>query len=116
MRIAYLGPTGTFSEEAALAQARRDGSVPMPFASIPALVSAVETGLADEAVLPIENSIEGAVSTTLDLLIHETPLRIAGEIVLPVRHFLVTAPGATLGDIRVVTSHPQAFGQTRRFL
>ena len=86
------------------------------FASFPALVSAVETGLADEAVLPIENSIEGAVSTTLDLLIHETPLRIRGELVLPVRHFLITRPGVKLEDVHVVTSHPQALGQCRRFL
>src|SRR5919205_1191670 len=115
MSTAFLGPRGTFSEEAALARAGASGEL-VAFASFPALTSAVETGLATEAVLPIENSIEGAVTTTLDLLIHETPLKIAGEIVLPVRHFLVTAPGATLGDIRVVTSHPQAFGQTRRFL
>jgi len=112
---AYLGPPGTFSEEAALARVGVDGEL-IAFASFPALVSAVETGLATEAVLPIENSIEGSVSTTLDLLIHETPLKIAAEIVVPVRHFLVTAPGKGFGDVRVVTSHPQALGQCRRFL
>jgi prephenate dehydratase len=114
MTTAILGPRGTFSEEAALLRAAPEDLV--TFASFPALVSAVETGLADEAVLPIENSIEGAVSTTLDLLIHETSLRIAGELVLPVRHFLVTRPGVTLADVRIVTSHPQALGQCRRFL
>lgn len=115
MTTAFLGPRGTFSEDAAL---RRAGSEDLlvAFASFPALVSAVETGLADEAVLPIENSIEGAVPTTLDLLIHETPLRIAAEIPLPVRHFLVAAPGAEFADIRVVMSHPQGLGQCRRFL
>jgi prephenate dehydratase len=114
MATAFLGPRGSFSEEAALARAETDQLV--AFFSFPALVSAVETGLADEAVLPIENSIEGAVSTTLDLLIHETALRIAGELALPVRHFLVTRPGVHLEDVRVVTSHPQALGQCRRFL
>jgi prephenate dehydratase len=114
MTTAILGPRGTFSEEAALLRAAPEELV--TFASFPALVSAVETGLADEAVLPIENSIEGAVSTTLDLLIHETSLRIAGELVLPVRHFLVTRPGVRLEDVRIVTSHPQALGQCRRFL
>jgi prephenate dehydratase len=114
MTTAFLGPRGSFSEEAALARAETDQLV--AFSSFPALVSAVETGLADEAVLPIENSIEGAVSTTLDLLIHETALRIAGELALPVRHFLVTRPGVHLEDVRVVTSHPQALGQCRRFL
>ncbi len=122
---AFLGPRGTFSEEAALGYvARRAEPVGtgdetprlLPFSSIPALTAAVETGLATEALLPIENSIEGSVSTTLDLLIHETALRIVAEVVLPVRHFLVTAPGVGLEDIRVVTSHPNALGQCRRFL
>lgn len=115
MATAFLGPRGTFSEEAALAHAGPGGEL-VAFASFPALTSAVETGLASEALLPIENSIEGAVSSTLDLLIHETPLRIAAEVVLPVRHFLVTAPGVELRQIRVVASHPQALGQCRRFL
>ena len=115
MPTAFLGPRGTFSEEAALMRAGSDGEL-VAFTSFPALTSAVETGLATEAILPIENSIEGAVSTTLDLLIHETPLQIAAEIVLPVRHFLVTAPGVGFGDIRIVASHPQALGQCRRFL
>ena len=114
MTTAFLGPPGTFSEEAALLRETTDDLV--AFTSFPALVSAVETGLADEAVLPIENSIEGAVSTTLDLLIHETALRISGELAIPVRHFLITAPGLKLADVRIVTSHPQPFGQCRRFL
>lgn len=119
MKTAFLGPRGTFSEEAALARGG-DGAEAeadlVAFDSFPALTSAVETGLAEEAVLPIENSIEGAVGTTLDLLIHETPLRIRGELVLPVRQFLITAPGAGLDDIKVVVSHPQGLAQCRRFL
>src|SRR5918997_718015 len=115
MTTAFLGPRGTFSEDAALEYAGADANL-VAFTSFPALVSAVETGLADAAVLPIENSIEGSVSATLDLLIHETTLKIAAEAVLQVRHFLVTVPGAELGSIRQVTSHPQAFGQCRRFL
>src|SRR5688572_31330095 len=118
MATAFLGPRGTFSEVAALLYGDRAGLGDdlVAFSSIPALTAAVETGLATDAVLPIENSIEGAVSTTLDLLIHETSLQIAAEIVLPVRHFFVTAPGVGLGDIKVVASHPQALGQCRRFL
>ncbi len=114
MTTAFLGPRGTFSEEAALLRCSDEELVSLT--SFPALVSAVETGLADEAVLPIENSIEGAVNTTLDLLIHETSLRIAGELALPVRHFLVTRLGVSLADVHIVTSHPQALGQCRRFL
>lgn len=116
MRIAYLGPEGTFSEEAALMQARLDDATLMPFASIPALVSAVETGLTERAVLPIENSLEGSVSFTLDLLIDETDLKICNELVVPVRHNLVVVPGTKLDEIKTVTSHPQGLGQCRRFL
>lgn len=115
MRIAYLGPAGTFSEEAARAYAGADDEL-LPFASFPALVSAVETGIAESTVLPIENSLEGTVATTLDLLIHETDLQICQEIVVPVRHWLVGAVGATINDITVVRSHPQAIGQSRRFI
>ena len=115
MITAFLGPRGTFSEDAAISFAGEDGEF-LAFNSFPALTAAVETGLATQAMLPIENSIEGSISTTLDLLIHETPLKIAAEVVVPVRHFLITTPGATLTDITEVTSHPQPLGQCRRFL
>lgn len=116
MRLAYLGPPGTFTEEAALRYAERESAELIPFSSMPALVSAVETGLADRAILPIENSLEGTVSTTVDLLIHETDLKICAEMILPVRHFLLAHPGTRLEEIRVVLSHPQALAQCRRFL
>jgi prephenate dehydratase len=112
---AFLGPRGTFSEDAAIRFAGAEADL-QAFGSIPALTAAVETGLASAAVMPIENSIEGSVSATLDLLIHETPLKISAEVVVPVRHFLVVAPGGTLSDIEVVTSHPQGLGQCRQFL
>jgi prephenate dehydratase len=115
MVTAYLGPRGTFSEDAAISYAGPDGEL-LPMASIPALVAAVETGLANNAVLPIENSIEGAISTTLDLLIHETELSIIAELVVRVRLYLITVPGATLSDIAVVSSHSNPLGQSRRFL
>ncbi|MEA2522829.1 MAG: prephenate dehydratase [Thermomicrobiales bacterium] len=114
MATAFLGPRGTFSEDAALLYAGSGELI--DFSTMPALTAAVETGLATEAVLPIENSIEGAVSATLDLLIHETPLKIKAELVVPVRLFLITAPGASLNDIKVVSSHPNPLGQSRRFL
>jgi len=115
MRIAFLGPIGTFSEEAAMMVAN-EGDTLIPFTSFPALVSAVEADVADTAVLPIENSIEGSVSGTLDLLIHETALQISREVVVPVRHCLSAAPGASITQIKTVHSHPQALGQCRRFL
>lgn len=115
MKIAYLGPPGTFSEEAAQLCAE-DGDELIPFSSFPALISAVETDVADVAVLPIENSLEGSVSTTLDLLIHETRLQIQREVVVPIHHCLIGVPGAQITGVTEVHSHPQAFGQCRRFL
>ncbi|MHB8644208.1 MAG: prephenate dehydratase [Thermomicrobiales bacterium] len=117
-RIAYLGPMGTFSEEAAMIYAAGQGDrfQAIPFPSFPAVAQAVETGVATEGVLPFENSLEGAVSATLDILIHETPLRIRGEAILPVRHLLWGRPGSDITGITRVISHPQALGQCRRFL
>lgn len=115
--IAYLGPPGTFSEEAALAYAAKLPDVAyLPLASIPAVVTAIETGAADVGVLPIENLLEGSVTFTLDLLIHETNLRIAGEIVIPIRQYLVARAGLKLPQIEVLYAHPQSLGQCRRFV
>jgi prephenate dehydratase len=113
--IAYLGPPGTFSEEAAVAYGGT-GAAFLPLASIPAVVTAVETGVASAGVLPIENVLEGSVNTTLDLLIHETDLRITGETVIPIRHYLVAREGLSLPEIKVLHAHPQSLGQCRRFV
>jgi prephenate dehydratase len=115
MTIAYLGPPGTFSEEAARAYGGPDATL-LPLASIPAVVTAIETGAAEMGLLPIENLLEGSVTFTLDLLIHETDLRIAGEIVIPIRQYLVTRAGVTLPQIKVLYAHPQSLGQCRRFV
>lgn len=112
--IAYLGPAGTFSEEAALLVSD-DGQL-LPLTSVPAIVTAVETRAADYGVLPIENSLEGAVNATLDLLIHETDLRLCREVVLPIRHMLAARPGVALEQVQVLHAHPQALGQSRRFV
>jgi prephenate dehydratase len=113
--IAYLGPPGSYSEIAALAWG--DAASPLlPLATMPAVVTAVETGAARHGVLPIENVLEGGVTTTLDLLIHETALRISGETVVPVRHVLVARAGTQLPRVRVLYGHPQSLGQCRRFI
>ena len=114
MKLAYLGPEGTYSEQAALKHGTP--ALLVPFGSIPAAVRAVEEGAADEAVVPIENSLEGVVTQTADLLIHHTRLRIAKEIVLAIHHCLLLQPGVARGEVRVVYSHPQALAQCRGFL
>jgi prephenate dehydratase len=115
--IAYLGPPGTFSEEAALAYGAGSPDVSLlPLASIPAVVTAIETDAATMGVLPIENLLEGSVNYTLDLLIHETNLQIVGEIVVPIRQYLVARPGVRLQDVKLLYAHPQSLGQCRKFV
>ncbi|MBM4462674.1 MAG: prephenate dehydratase [Chloroflexi bacterium] len=113
-KLAYLGPPGTFSEEAALKY--DDKAELVPFYSVPAVAAAVETGLAEQGVVAIENSLEGSVTDTLDLLIHESKLLIRRELVLPIEHHLLVKPGTTALQIEAVFSHPQALAQCRRFL
>lgn len=117
--IAYLGPPGTFSEEAALAYAATHAggqATLLPVQSIPAVVTAIETSAATVGILPIENMLEGSVTFTLDLLIHETGLRIAGETVIPIRQYLVAREGLGLQQIEVLYAHPQSLGQCRKFV
>jgi prephenate dehydratase len=113
--IAYLGPPGTFSEEAAIIYGGENVEY-LPLASMPAVVTAIETEVATVGVLPIENVLEGSVPTTLDLLIHETDLRICGETVVAIHFYLVTRAGLSLPQIKLLYAHPQALGQCRRFV
>ena len=113
-RVAYLGPPGTFTEAAALQYA--PDSRLLPFPTVAAVASTVDSGTAEEGVVAIENSLEGSVTDTLDLLIHESSLFIRQELVLPIEHCLLVRPGTQSAAIRVVYSHPQALGQCREFL
>ena len=113
-RVAFLGPLGTFSEEAAL---QYDPEAELEaFPSIPAVALAVASGIAEEGVVPIENSLEGSVTYTLDILIQEDRLFIRHELVVPIEHCLLVKPGIRSADIQAVYSHPQALGQCRDFL
>ena len=115
MAVAFLGPRGTNSEEAAILYAGADAEL-VPCSSMAAVIAAVESGQAESGVLPVENSIEGPVSVSLDLLIHESSLKLCHEVVVPIRHVLVAREGVKLDDIRTVMSHPQALAQCRVFL
>ena len=112
--LAFLGPSGTYTEEAAL---RYDpGAELRAFPSIPAVGRAVAAGETGQGVVPIENSIEGWVNFTLDLLVSENSLLIRYEIVLPIEHYLMGKPGTLLEEVRIVYSHPQALAQCREYL
>ena len=114
MKLAYLGPEGTYSEQAAIDYAAESERI--PYSGIPAVVKAAELGEVQEAIVPIENSLEGVVTYTVDLLIHESPLKIRGEVVVPIHHQLLMPPGVRMEEVRVVYSHPQAIAQCRGFL
>jgi prephenate dehydratase len=117
MRVAYLGPPGTFSQEALLASPGSATWDALPQPSVYDTVLAVHEGTADRALVPIENSLEGSVNATLDALAFETDdVVIVGELVHPVRHCLIAREPLAPESIRTVVSHPQASGQCARFI
>ena len=116
MKVAFLGPVGTFSEEALLS-AGREGILPVPLPTIYQCVMAVVDGRCERALVPIENSLEGSVNATLDALVFETDeVQIVGELVHPITHTLIARHQIPFEDIERVLSHPQASAQCARFL
>lgn len=115
MRLGHLGPAGTFTEEAARATAAGAGEL-VPYPTVPDTVAAVLAGEVDAALVPIENSLEGVVTATVDALSAEPRLRMVGEAVLAVHQCLIASSEMALGDIVEVRSHPQALAQSSRFL
>ena len=116
-RVGYLGPEGTFSEEALLAGVAPDSVRPVPRASIYDTVVALREGDLEGAVVPIENSLDGSISVTLDLLADEAgEIQIVGETLITVRHSLIAARALELSEIDTVLTHPQVPGQCVRFL
>ncbi len=110
--VAYFGPAGTFTEEAA---SRLKGDL-IAFDSIIEVLEAVKTGKAQKGVVPIENSIEGPVGVTLDLLAQDYDLKIQKEIILPISHNLMVNKGVNLDEVDSVYSHAQPLAQCRIFL
>jgi prephenate dehydratase len=117
MKIAYLGPAGTFTEDA-LGEAVPDGGFePLRTGTIPDAILAVERGEAERALVPIENSLEGSVRPTLDTLAFEVGgVTIVGEHDYRVRVHLIARPGTRAEDVEAVLSHPQPLAQCQRFL
>jgi prephenate dehydratase len=116
-KVGYLGPAGTFSEEALLSSAVPDSIEPIPQATIYDTVMALRRGEVGWAIVPIENSLDGSINVTLDLLAGEADdVRIVGETLLTVRHSLIARRPLALQEIDTVLSHPQVPGQCARFL
>jgi prephenate dehydratase len=117
VRIAYLGPRGTFSEDALRAAVGNREVEAVPAATVPEAIIAVREGNVDRALVPFENSIEGAVTATLDTLAFDADgVTLVGEFDLPIRHCLITREEVPLDRIEVVLSHPQASAQCARFV
>jgi len=120
LRVGYLGPEGTFTHEALLAELQRgeaDGAEPIPLPTIYDTVMAVQAGEVERALVPIENSLEGSVNATLDALaIEADSVVIVGEAVQPIRHCLIARQPLELPEIEAIVSHPQATAQCARFI
>jgi prephenate dehydratase len=114
-RYAFLGPEGTYSEEALLGLHIPDVE-PVPVSTIADVFLAVESGKVEFGLVPIENSVEGSINATLDALAFDHDLLISAEAVLNVHHALVVAPGTTIADVTEIVGHPQATGQCRKWL
>ena len=117
LRVSFLGPFGTFSEQAAR-EVVPNGAELIPATGVEAALAMVRTGAADRAVVPIENSVEGGVNATLDTLAHGQPLTIVGEILVPIAFSLMVRPdsGLSLGDVKRIGTHPHAWAQTRGWI
>jgi prephenate dehydratase len=116
-RVAFLGPEGTFTEEALLADPPMGELAPFPYPSIQEVMQAVAGGDADLAIVPIENSLEGSVTRTLDLLAFGfDELTIVREVTHAIRHQLIARADLRLEDVTKVVSIPIAYGQCRGFI
>lgn len=113
MKVAFLGPQGTFTHAAAMKQFGFSAQL-VPQKSIPAVFDEVQRGRAHYGVVPVENSTEGAVSHTLDMFM-ESEQKINAEILLEISHYLLSRTGR-FEDIRKVVSHPQPLAQCRKWL
>ncbi|MEI8232018.1 MAG: prephenate dehydratase domain-containing protein, partial [Actinomycetes bacterium] len=113
---AFLGPVGTFTELALSQVKDSKNAKSIPVSTVSEAIDAVLTGKATRAIVPVENSIEGGVSATLDALANTAEIRIYGEYLVPVTFNLVAKPGTKLADIKVVSTHPTAYAQCRSYL
>jgi prephenate dehydratase len=114
--LAFLGPEGTFAHAALRALPGAEGATLTPMTNVTLAIEAVRTGAADGALVPLENSVEGAVPATLDELANGDPLVIAEEVYLPVAFYLMARPGTARDDVHTVATHPHAEAQVRRWL
>lgn len=115
-RYGYLGPEGTFTQMALLAWSASHEGEQVPFGSVDSALDALRRSEIDAAMVPIENSVEGGVSATLDALASGDPLVVIGEVNVPITFVLGARAGVALGDIRAVGTHSHAWAQVRGWM
>lgn len=113
--ISFLGPEGTYTQEACGVFFNNEGAYE-PYATVNDAVEALETGTSDYAVIPQENTIGGAVTDYIDIVMSHESLAVVGEVELPINQNLLATPGATLDDIKTVYSHKQGIAQGKEWL
>jgi len=116
LRLAFLGPPATFTEQALRSLPESHGAQLLPCAGSPAVLAAVRDGTADAGCVPIENTVEGAVGAVLDGLVDEPPLVIRREALVAVRFVVMVRSGTRAGDVRTVGSHNHGIAQTRGWI
>ena len=115
-RYGYLGPEGTFTQMALHAWGAARDAAHHPFGSVDAALGALRADEIDAAMVPIENSVEGGVSATLDALASGEPLVVVGEVLVPITFVLAARPGMPLADVRAVGTHSHAWAQVRGWM
>jgi len=118
MKLGYLGPIGTFSEQAALiySNSAKIKCELVNFFTITDVITAVNNGKIDEGIVPFENSIEGTVTSTVDTLIFDSELYIKNELILKVNQNIMVKPGTNRENIKRIISHPQGLAQCRKYI
>ena len=115
-RYAYLGPEGTFTQMALDAWEPSAGAEQQAYGSVDAALAGLRAGAVDAAMVPIENSVEGGVSATLDALASGDPLVVVGEVLVPITFVLAARGGMPLGEVRAVGTHSHAWAQVRGWM
>lgn len=116
LEYGYLGPPGTFSEQAIAIYCKKHGGKIKNFSSIRDIVNALNADQIDLGLLPLENSLEGSVNLSLDLLYQHSELKLYKEIILPISHYLLAQKEVTKKNIKEIYSHPQAIAQSGDYL
>lgn len=116
LKIGYLGPRGTFSHEAMKEYTKNYTYAAYDYNTISDLLFAVQNGVIDEAIVPMENSLEGSVNVTMDMLASDVNLKIKEELVIAIRQNLLVRRGTDINSIKYVLSHPQPIGQCRKYV